>query len=302
VLALSLLWKVAPVATVTGNLGDDPDSLRQIAGKSSDGDAADGQGMRGNAGGNAALTLRSDVGEIVISGNTANGVASGIHFGRAGGLRQSTGYFGDSKTGTAFTVLATNHDIRLEDPVTVELYNASENADFTMTVKAGKGTFAWGGKNVFDANGGASVMFLRGKTVFLKDFTLGATKGIEYRTGSATDAYARVASGNALKVTLESGTDLALSSTRDATVALFDFTGSTSNGQAGNFTVESGARMSLRQESNIAAGTRYLIAGGIADKDGGDAVTRLTAGTGIDHFETAAHQVWAVATEYILPQ
>jgi hypothetical protein len=265
----------------------------------------------------AALTLKADAEDVVISGNTAsdagNGRPDGIHFGRAGELISSTGYFAESKAGTEFDVIAENRNILMADPVTAELYNAAGTADFAMTVQAGAGTFTWGGTNVLDANGGATVAFENGsRTVFLNDFTLKTTPNIAYRAGSATDAYATATSQNtnALKVTLSGGADVTFFSTRDPNLALFDFTGSTSKNQAGNFEVEPGATMNMaypdRQLLSVPA-VRYLVADGVDDSDSAGAVDNLKAGSHIsgfeiESFEDGSNQVWTASTGYDSPR
>ncbi|MDR0380011.1 MAG: autotransporter outer membrane beta-barrel domain-containing protein [Candidatus Accumulibacter sp.] len=271
----------------------------------------------GGGGGTAAplMTLKDDAGKIVISGNKivpgngADDISSGIHFGRSGNLNENTGYFNDSATETKFEVFAKNEDngIDLFDPVTVELYNAKtdpdERANFTMTVESGAGMFSWGGKNVFDANGGANVIFRNGsKTVFMNDFTLGATGNIDYRTGSANNAYARETRSdyntNALKVTLEDGASLAFRSDRDHDTALFDFTDSTSNGVKNSFIVEENVSLSLIVKPGIVE-EWYLIATGLHKDDLDSAVINLNLNgnnhDGITRFEGSEKSgIWQV--------
>lgn len=66
------------------------------------------------------------------------------------------------------------------DPVSVELYrgmqNVGETAVFTMNVNVDTGgNFFRGGENVFDANGGSTVNFEAGTTLFTADFSFSTT-------------------------------------------------------------------------------------------------------------------------------
>jgi hypothetical protein len=286
------------------------------------------------SGGTTTLALVTDAGGIVVSGNTADGKPDGIYFGQGignegrEGPKVTNGYFTESLAQTIFTVSATAHDIRLEDPVTVKLFGTSrgnqnvENqaiAQFTMTVKPGASQFYWGGTNVFDANAGAFVTFANGsRTVFLDNFTLGTTDidSLEYRKGSGTDAYVIDTdfTFNPLTVTLETGAKLDISlrdpisnpgDPNDPGLALFDFTGSSS----GSFNAASGAILGplslyARQLISIAhPPIWYLIAAGLSEADLEDAKKNLTLGPNIigyfNEFDT--DKLAAVVNGYLSP-
>lgn len=230
--------------------------------------------------------------DVRIVGNTANDEASGIHFGRGGRIHDGTGYFDESVRKVAFEVTAIGR-VYFNDPVTVELFNSKLDggSEFIMTVKEDDGTFYWGGRNVFDANGGATVHFEEGsKTVFLDDYTLTTTLDKRYRTGSSDDAYAAEDGENGLAVAVGAGASLAFSSDREVDSALFDFTNSS---KTGVFNAHDDAVLNMNVSRQLLSiDTSYLIADGIGD----ESRTGFAAGTNITGFDASRDgQYWANA-------
>ena len=221
---------------------------------------------------NNKLDLIADGGTVLISGNTANGTPSGIHFGRAYS-NNSIGYFDGSAASSTLNIIATNlgDKVLMYDPLTVEVYHFVDIAKFAMNV-SGAGDFVWGGKNILDASGGSTITLESGSTTTLtRDFTLTTTPNIDYRVGSFNDAYAMASNAypgtslNPLSVVLETGSTLNFNLARNENLAMFDFTNST----AGEFTVGSnvdfGIADTTRQIVNV--NKSYLIADGIAQAE-----------------------------------
>ena len=231
---------------------------------------------------NRTVDLIADNGTVLIAGNTANGTPSGIHFGRSASIFQSlvndTGYFLDSAEESTLNITATNagDKVLMYDPLTVEAYRGTTDmgtAAFAMNVKSGLGEFVWGGKNILDANGGSTVTFENGSTTMLAhDFTLTTTANIDYRTGSAHDAYAMASTTNPggntnlLTVVLESGSTLSFNLARDEKLAMFDFTNATGE----TFTVESSVNFGTDTDTSrqiISVDKAYLVADGITQAE-----------------------------------
>ncbi len=240
-----------------------------------------------NSGG--ILDLVATAGErVLISGNTANGTASGIHFGRGDDLNHQTGYFNGSKWGSLWLTTQENSEILMLDPVTAEMYSNNPDssvANFAMIFDGSNGgNTVWGGKNVLDVygktnegdNGSAFVIITDNRVRLTRDFTLTTTKNIDYRTGSATDAYTMASqtapetNKNDLKVGIDS-TDLTFDLMRATDTAMFDFSNSTVTGD--RFLVDNstlGVARADRQLFNVRQS--YLVADNISEADLNDAV------------------------------
>ena len=246
--------------------------------------------------------LNAKAGNATSAYAYAAGAPSGIHFGR-GIFDIATGYFEDNGTSSTLNIEATgtgtDGNVLMYDPLTVEAYRGTTDtgtAAFVMNVKAGAGEFIWGGKNVLDANGGSTVTLASGsKTTLAHDFTLTTTPGIEYRTGSATDAYAMASSGNTndLTVEIKNGSTLNFNLARDANAAMFDFTNASNKGDAGAWTFD-GVNLGISTDRQlIDVNQKYLIADGIHN-DNRDAST--SAGIGLD--KTQDGQLWTETVVY----
>ena len=248
------------------------------------------------------LNLIADGGNVLISGNTANGAPSGIYFGRAF-FDIDTSYFYDSDVSSTLNITATNigDKVLLYDPVTIEAYNTAEDAAFAMNIKSGLGEFVWGGKNVFDAVGGSTLTFENGSaTMLAHDFTLTTTPNVMYRTGSANDAYATTGvSTNPLVVNI-SDAKLGFDVARDPNLAMFDFTNASNINTAGSWSFDS---VDLHVNSYahtsrqlLDTKQKYLIADGI---DNGDRDASTSIGIGLDI--TQNNQLWTDLITYKSP-
>lgn len=254
------------------------------------------------------FNLTATAGNIcLISGNTANGVASGIHFGSSM-FNGHAGYFWESFAETTFSVAAAG-EVLMYDPVTVEAYR-STGAAFQMNIDVDAGgAFVWGGRNVMDANGGATVSFLTGTTTLAADFTLTTSnRSVGYRTGSASDAYARdttsTGTSNPLSVVLASGTTLALDAARNTGLAAFDFTSSSVSNQDGYFTA-AGSAIDFDYSRNllsVAADGEYLLADGIGNNDRDTVAAGVALGANVSAiYASRNNQLWIVAGNYDSP-
>ena len=241
----------------------------------------------------STLNLIADGGNVLISGNTANGTPSGIHFGR-GEFYTMNGYFGDSAETSTLNVKTVNatDKILMYDPLTVEAYRGTLDvgtAAFAMNVD-GPGEFVWGGKNILDANGGSTVTLSDGSNTFLaKDFTLTTTANIDYRTGDINghDSYAMASvtdptgNTNPLAVVLQSDSTLKFDLARDENLAMFDFTNVT-GGEI--FTVENHVNLGVKDTSRqiFDFEKTYLVA---------DGVTQTEADVGMNHFQSITSDI-----------
>lgn len=247
--------------------------------------------------------------KTLIAHNTANGVASGIHFGSAG-QNTGTGYVRDETHGAVFTVNTNKTgQVHLLDPVTVDLYSdTAGQAAFTMDV-IGTGTFVWGGTNVLDANGGSTVNLQSGTVTLASDFSLGATTGIDYRTGSYMDAYATASTTapgtnlNDLTVTVASAVKLNIDITRSPDLPAFDFTDASNNAEDGIFKIENGTVLSVETVNTrqlLDREARYLFASGLSAVDTDAALLALVRGDSIEEITAHDGKIYVTAN-YVSP-
>ncbi len=148
-------------------------------------------------GGTADLTLGSGAGQTTLfQGNTANGLANAIHFGRA------TGY--PSQGGATLLVAPSSGGIvALYDPISVDI---NDGKTFAMTI-GGAGDFLWGGRNDLAAHGGARVDLRSGsRTMLLPDFQL-TNLGNRFTVG---DEGVGTTNRGILAVTFDAGHSLAV--------------------------------------------------------------------------------------------
>ncbi|MDR1040365.1 MAG: autotransporter outer membrane beta-barrel domain-containing protein [Deltaproteobacteria bacterium] len=123
-----------------------------------------------------------------FSGNRANGSPDGISVGSMSGQASSFNVRFNVDPGANGTVL-------FADPITVLMNNANSPKAFEMNRIGGNGDFRWGGRNVFDAQGGSTLNFISGRTSLLSDFNL--TRSLDY------DLKVNFASGSELYLDLE---------------------------------------------------------------------------------------------------
>lgn len=207
----------------TGNLAlEDTDVTDNLATGDAD---AHGGGVYMDTGfaGGGGLTLKAGADSVVaVSGNKANGVADGVHFG------------GSGLSNGVFTVDADAlGEVRLLDPVTVRMTDAGS---FAFN-RAGDGLLRWGGANVFETVGGSTINLASGETYLTADFTA-AAEG----TGSFT---------------VNLGGVFAFDGSRDKELALFTFSG----GAGDVLTVDDDIVIKVDFSSELLGGTlTYLLA------------------------------------------
>ena len=147
-------------------------------------------------------------------------------------------------------------------------------------------------------------------TSLTPNFTLTTTAGIDYRTGSATDAYGLSGdSTNSLSVVFKDGSTLLFDLTRDENTAMFDFTNVTGTGTATRlFTVGSGVDTVNFGVSNNISGQQiinvdkwYMIADGLTKQEADDGMANFKPLDPIEGFRVLQNtagdwQLWTYAS------
>lgn len=145
------------------------------------------------------LNLAATAGGLTeFSGNTVNGVANSLYFGRHDSTK-------DSQTDAVLNIrAATGGTVALLDPITVDFNNGKT---FNLVNHDTGGTFIWDGINNLSADGGSFITLETDSTTIFKE-------GFHLHNGG---------SGNDITITLESGADLVMVlSGRNQNMALFE--------------------------------------------------------------------------------
>ncbi len=232
-----------------------------------------------------ATAFRDNIVSVTENGNVAVRFNS-ITFGRE--WDGEAGKMLDSKGDGVLNIrpLAAGRVV-LYDPIAVDMNNGKR---FDMYIDGTGGRFLWGGRNVTDAAGGASIVFRNeSATTLFGDYTLTTN---------------RLAAGetNPLIVSVDSGATITFDPTREAETAMFDFTNASNAGENGAFNVDPGATLGVDTERRLLSiQAEYLVADGAGTNDVAVGAANFVAGNAVVEFHVRdGNQLW-VAVDYDSP-